>query len=193
MPKAEGALVSSIRPDSPATKAGFKQGDVILSYDGHKLEKLRDLPILVAETPANQTATMQVWRGGAETSLSTKVAAMPANVQMAQNGGSESGGAMGLKLAPLDSAWRAKLHLNEDVKGVIVANIADSSPLAELGLQRGDVIESINQHPVTTPDEAVNVLHAVKNDKQNQNLLILLNRNGVNEYVAESLGNHGQG
>ena len=193
LPKAEGALVSSITPDSPATKAGFRQGDVILSYDGHKLEKLRDLPILVAETPANQTATLQVWRGGAETSLSTKVAAMPANIQMAQNGGSESGGALGLELAPLDSAWRAKLRLNDDVKGVVVARVDDSSPLAELGLQRGDVIELINQHAVTTPAEAANALNGVKNDKQNQNLLILLNRNGVNEYVAELLGNHGQG
>ncbi len=52
---------------------------------------------------------------------------------------------------------------------------------------------SINQHSVTTPEEAANALSAVKNEKQNQNLLILLNRNGVNQYVAELFGNNGQG
>jgi serine protease Do len=193
LPKAEGALVSSITPDSPAAKAGFKQGDVILSFDGHKIEKLRDLPILVAETPANQTATLEVWRNKAETTLSTQLAEMPANAQLAQNGGGENGSAMGLQLAPLDGAWREQLHLHGDVKGVVVTGIANNSPLGNLGLQRGDVIESINQHPVTTPDEATNALNAVKNDTANQNVLILLNRNGVNQYVAESLSNQGQG
>ncbi len=193
LPKAEGALVSSITPNSPAAKAGFKQGDVILSFDGHDIEKLRDLPILVAETPADQTATIQVWRDNAQTTISTKVAAMPANVQVAENDSGENSSSMGLQLAPLDSTWRAQLHLDRDVKGVVITGIADNSPLADTGLRRGDVIESINQHPVTTPDEAANALNAAKSDKENQNVLLLLNRNGVNQYVAESLSNQGQG
>jgi serine protease Do len=193
LPQAEGALVSSVTPNSPAAKTGFKQGDVILSFDGHKIEKLRDLPILVAETPVNQTAAIQVWRNNGKTTLSTKLAEMPANVQVAQNGRSENSATMGLQLAPLDNAWRTRLHLDRDVKGVVVTGVADNSPLSDLGLQRGDVIEAINQHPVTTPDEAADALNTAKNDTQNQNVLILLNRNGLNQYVAESLNNQGQG
>src|SRR5262249_45303307 len=154
---------------------------------------LRDLPVLVAETPANQTAAIQVWRDNAETTISTKVTAMPANVQVAQKGNDENSNTMGLRLAPLDGTWRAQLHLNRDVKGVVVTGVADNSPLADLDLRRGDVIEAINQHPVTTPDEAANALNAVKNDKENQQVLLLLNRNGVNQYVAQSLSNEGQG
>lgn len=193
LPQAEGALVSSVTPDSPAAKAGFKQGDVIMSFDGHKIEKLRDLPILVAETAANQTATIQVWRDNAETALSTKLAEMPANVQVAQNEGAKNSSTMGLRLAPLDSAWRTRLHLDRDVKGVVVTGVSDNSPLADLGLRQGDVIEAINQHPVATPDEAADALNTAENDTQNNNVLILLNRNGVNQYVAESLSNQGQG
>lgn len=193
LPKAEGALVSSVTPDSPAAKAGFKQGDVILSFDGHDIAKLRDLPILVAETPAKQAATLDVWRNDAKTTITATLAEMPANPQFAENGSEENGTSMGVHLAPLDSAWRDRLHLDPDVKGVVVTGVADNSPLSDLGLQRGDVIESINQHPVTTPAEAVDALQAAKNDKQNQNVLLLVNRNGMNQYIAESLGNQGQG
>jgi len=193
LPKAEGALVASVTPDSPAAKAGFKQGDVILSFDGHHIDKFRDLPILVAETPTNQTATMQVWHDNAEATISAKVAKMPANVQVAQNGSDENSNTMGLRLAPLDSTWRAKLHLDRDVKGVVVTGVSDGSPLADLGLRRGDVIEAINRHPVTRPDEAAAALNAAESDKDNQNVLILLNRNGINQYVAHSLSNQDQG
>jgi serine protease Do len=192
LPKAQGALVSSITADSPAAKAGFKQGDVILSFNEHTIEKLSDLPILVAETPTNQAASIEVWRNDAKTTLSVTVAAMPADQQVAQNGSPENSSTMGLHLAPLDGAWREQLHLNPDVKGVVVTGVTDSSPFADLGLQRGDVIEAINQHPVTTPDEAAGALTSAKSDKQNQNVLLLLNRHGVNQYVAQPLSNQDQ-
>ena len=76
---------------------------------------------------------------------------------------------------------------------MVVTSIADNSPLADLGLQRGDVIESVNQKAVTQPGEVVSALNDAKNDKSNQNVLILLNRNGVNQYVALSLSNQGNG
>jgi len=100
---------------------------------------------------------------------------------------------MGLRLAPLSNEWRQRLHLNKEVKGVGVASVSDNSPLADLGLQRGDVIESVNQKPVSSPSEVVSALNNAKNNKGDDNVLILLNRNGVNQYVALSLSNRGNG
>jgi serine protease Do len=193
LPKEEGALVAGVTPDSPAAKAGFKPGDVILSFAGHDIDKEHALPITVAETPIGQAAPVRVWRNGAETTLTATIAAMPANPQLAQNSGSDAtdGSAMGLELAPLSSDWRQRLHLHDDVDGVVVTSVADDSPLAELGLQRGDVIESVNQKPVTTPDQVASTLAAAKTDKSN--ILLLLNRNGMNQYVALSLGDQGNG
>ena len=62
-------------PDGPAAKAGFKQGDVILSFNGHDINKVRDLPIVVAETPVGNAAKVHVWRKSGETDLSATVAA----------------------------------------------------------------------------------------------------------------------
>ena len=192
LPKDEGALVTAVTPDSPAAKAGFKQGDVILSFDGRAIDKFRDLPILVAETPVNHAASIHVWRDRGETNLSVTTEKMPGNPQVAENGrGDEK--AMGLDLSPLNSDWRQKLKLGEDVQGVVVANVAKDGPIAELGLQRGDVIESINQHKVTTPEEAADLLDAAKKDPQHANVLLLLNRNGVNQFVALSMNGQGNG
>ncbi len=189
LPKTEGALVADVTKDSPAAAAGVKQGDVILSYEGHDIARLRDLPIAVAETPIGQTAEFKVWRDHKEVSLHAKIAEMPANVEMAQgpapkpNGTSSS--KMGVRLSSLTPELRRRAHVPKDVKGVIVTHIASDSPLAAVGVQPGDVIESINQKRVYTPKEAMDQLEAAAKQKgDKKTLLLLLNRHGVNEYVA---------
>ncbi|HXE27954.1 MAG TPA: DegQ family serine endoprotease [Stellaceae bacterium] len=205
LPKDEGALVADVTPGGPAAKAGFQQGDVILSFNGHAIHKVRDLPIVVAETPVGNDAKVHVWRKSGETDLNAKIAQMPENPKIAQNSrgnhsNRDNGGAtaqnsstMGLRLAPLTNEWRQRLHIGKDVKGVVVTSVSDNSPLADLGLQRGDVIESVNQKSVTSPSEVVTALNSAKNNKGEENVLILLNRNGVNQYVALSLSNQGNG
>jgi serine protease Do len=206
LPKQAGALVADVTAGGPAAKAGFQQGDVILSFNGHEINKVRDLPIVVAETPVGADAKVHVWRKSGETDLNAKIAQMPENPKVAQNSRGNSGNkgdngganaqnssAMGLHLAPLTSEWRQRLHVNKDVKGVVVTSIADNSPLADLGLQRGDIIESVNQKTVNSPGELVSALNDAKSAKGDQNVLILLNRNGVNQYVALSLSNQGNG
>ncbi len=195
LPKPEGALVADVTAGGPASKVGIKQGDVILDYDGHHIATLRDLPIAVAETPVGQTARVTVWRDHHETKLEPVIAAMPSNMQqMAQNGeGEGSDSAMGLTLAPLTQQQREQLHVGKNVKGVVVTGVAPDSPLADLGLQPGDVIQEINQQPVTTPQEAVQKLQALNKQQGQENIMLLLNRHGVNQYVAVTVQPNGQG
>ena len=165
---------------------------------------MHDLPRVVAETPIGSDAKVHVWRKSGETDLNAKIAQMPDNPQIAQNsrgnnnrdnggGTAQNSSAMGLHLAPLSNDWRQRLHIGKEVKGVVVTSIADNSPLADLGLQRGDVIELVNQKSVASPGEVVTALNNAKNAKGDQNVLILLNRNGVNQYVALSLSNQSNG
>jgi serine protease Do len=186
LPKAEGALVAQVTKNTPAEKAGVKQGDVILAYNGHDIAKLRDLPIAVAETPVGQKAELRVWREGRAETLEPVIAQMPGDLRAAENAESTGGEkALGVSLAPLSAQWRERLHLAKDVKGVVVTAVAPDSPLAELGLERGDVIEDINQHPVTTPEEAAKRLAQVQREQGNEKqLLLLVNRHGINQYMA---------
>jgi len=198
LPKDEGALVADVTNGGPAEKAGFKQGDVILSFNGHAIQKVRDLPIVVAETAVGDKATVKVWRKGGETTLAPQIAAMPDNPKVAtahrsERGHAEPSSAMGLKLAPLTNEWRQRLHLGKGVKGVVVTDVAESSPFNELGLQRGDVIESIDQKATTTPKAVIEKLAQAKKAKGGTNVLILLNRNGVNQYVALTISNQDNG
>ena len=194
LPKDEGALVADVTANSPASRVGFKQGDVILSFDGHDIKKMRDLPRIVGQTPVGKKAEVKVWRQHHEVTLTPQIALMPAHIQLAENGQSgQQSSAMGLQLAPLTGEWHERLHIGKDVRGVVVTGVSNDSPLADLGLQRGDVIESVNQHPTTTPQEVFDLLKKAKDAKGNENVLILLNRNGVNQYVALSLSHQGNG
>src|SRR5579885_2992415 len=154
--------------------------------------RLRDLPITVAETPVGTEAAVQIRRNGQDMTLSLKVAEQPDNLQVASNeegGTAQRSSALGLRLESLTPDLRRELHVPADVKGVAVRSISDSSPLANLDLQPGDVIVSVNQEPVATPGEAVTKL---REGEAKKSLVLLLNRHGVNEYVAWSEEN-GQG
>jgi len=191
LPKAEGALVSEVTKSTPAEKAGVKQGDVIIGYNGHAIDKLHDLPIAVAATPVGQKAELKVWRDGREETLAPVIAEMPGNLRTAENGESAGSGQaqeMGVSLAPLTQQSRERLHLSKDVKGVVVTGVAANSPLAELGLERGDVIEEINQHAVSSPEEAQKQLAQVQREQgKEKQIMLLVNRHGINQYVAMTM------
>ncbi len=190
LPKAEGALIAKVTEGSPAAISGFKQGDVILSFNGHDIAKMRELPLMVAETPVGDKVAVSVWRGGETVPLDVTIAKMPTNLELAQSTGSET--AAGLRMAPLTDARRDRLGVGDGVEGVVVLSVAPDSPLADLGIERGDVIEQINQQPVRTVQEAEARLNEVLNAMGNtRSLLILLNRHGISQYVAMTVRNGG--
>ena len=198
LPKAEGALVADVTKDGPAEKIGIKQGDVIIAYNNHDIAKVRDLPIAVADTPVGQQAQVRLWRNGSEVAVAPTIAAMPESVKLAQDlskssgadqgaGPSQTASGMGLKLAPLTPDLRREAHVPASVKGVVVTDLADSSPLADSGLQPGDVIVAIDQEPVTTPKDVLAKIQALRHQKGGgKSALLLLSRHGVNQYVALS-------
>jgi serine protease Do len=187
-----GALVASVTPDSPAQKAGLKPGDVIIGAGGHKIETLHELPRLVAAASIGSRLDLTIRRAGKEQKLEATIAEMPETVastgESAVQSSHANASALGMELLPLAPELRSELHVPKDLSGVVVGRIAPDSPARALGIQSGDVIVSIDQKPATNPEEAATEL---KEAAAQGDVLLLLDRHGVNEFVGLSVENNG--
>jgi serine protease Do len=169
---------------------------VILSFNGTEVKKLRDLPQLVTAAQPGSPASLSVWRNGSSSELQVTLGEAPENPRIASAGserpgsggqpGEDRADALGLHFAPLTADLRRELRLGRDVQGVVISGIDDGSPADALGLIRGDVLVSINQQPVASPQEAAAKLKEIAKSPQ-KNALLLLNRHGVTQYVGVSL------
>ena len=188
-----GALVASVSADSPAARAGIKQGDVITAAGGHEIKTVHDLPRLVAATPVGSKLELTIVRDGKQRTVEASIGEMPQNVasaepESAQPGSGKAANALGMELLPLDPQLRKELKVPEDLKGVVVGQVASGSPAGDLGIQPGDVIELVDQKPVTTPVSAATQL---KEAAAQGNVLLLLNRHGMSQFVGLSVQNNG--
>jgi serine protease Do len=154
-----GALISDVAPKSPAEKAGFKNGDVVMEYDGKPVTDSRHLKLAVARTQPGETATVKIIRDGKAETLTLNVKELPGSEDVAKNGktnqNDDNGTLNGVTVGDLDQQARRQFNLPGSVNGVVVTDVAPDSAAAEAGLKPGDVIQEINRKSVKTAEEAV--------------------------------------
>jgi serine protease Do len=178
-----GALIGDVVPKGPADKAGFKNGDVVLEYNGKKVTDSRRLRLAVGETKPGTTVPVKILRDGSTKSLEVTVQQLPGSEQLARNSspdGSDNGTLNGVTVSDLDQQTRKELKLPENVKGVVITEVQADSPAAEAGLKQGDVIQEINRHPVKTAEEAVRLTE----DTKDKVTLLRIWSNGGSHYVV---------
>jgi len=188
--KPVGAIVSEVMPDSPAAKAGLQRGDVILSFAGKAVDRLHDLPRLVAAAAIGSKADVTLWRDHAEKTVTVEVAKLSdeqvvadadANAPAAPT--ADSVETLGLTLTSLTPDLRQEFGIPETVAGVVVTAVADDGPAAKRGLQPGDVIEQVGSDPVATPQQVAKLAKAAHAENRNA-VLLLVNRQGDEIFVA---------
>ncbi|WP_260986373.1 DegQ family serine endoprotease [Bordetella genomosp. 13] len=150
LPKAEGALVSSVEPGGPAEDSGVQPGDVITSFNGEAIKRWSDLPRIVGETKPGTTAPMEVWRKGRTVKLNVKVGEIPSE-KTAAKGAAETppkapsaDNVLGVGVADVPADMQRKLR----IKGGVLVKVA-KAPAATAGLQENDVILAVNDSDVT--------------------------------------------
>jgi serine protease Do len=179
--KPNGALVAGVVKDSPAEAAGFKTGDVILSFDGRDVSESRRLPRMVAETDVGKKVQVVIWRNAKRSTLSVQLGELEkvdqaALTEPAEGAPKEKGGQefkeLGLTLAPLSKDLASKFELEEDINGLVVTGVDDDGNASEKGLQPGDIIVEINQEKVKTLEDVQKQVE--KADKAGRRSVLLL-------------------
>jgi serine protease Do len=199
LPGPRGALVAAVTAAGPAAHAGVVQGDVILMVNRRPIERMRDLPLIVAEMPVGRTAEVTLWRRNQQISLYPVIGLMPGEPQVSDLPSPQTPPsvkpipdiAAGLKLAPLSAQLRQRLQLPKDVGGAVVTAITEGSPFAAIDLSPGDVIEMIDQEPVASPRDILAKLRGAA-ARGVTTIVMLVNRHGSNRYVALGLGDRSQ-
>jgi len=182
----EGALVTSVMPESPAEAAGILAGDVIVSMNGEKLDDYRGLTKQVAKAAAGSNSTFEVHRQGKTHELEVEIGRMqPAKVELASADSAEDEDAakLGIYLAELSTEARQRYKIDKTTEGVLVANVKQDSPAARAGIRTGSVINMVGQQIVTTPDEVINKVQQAVREKQSA-VLLRVQQNGQTQFVT---------
>ena len=197
-----GALLASIQPGSPAAMAKLRQGDVILSFDGHQVETARALRRFVAGESEGKRVEIVVWRHGSRKTVSLTIASIADKPRsdLANNAGTSDRLERllgGVRLASLTKDLRRRLALPDDSMGVVVLDLAENSLAAREGLEQGDIIEQVQEQYVSSPAEVDRLVQQAATTGHAA-ALILLSRAGHEFYLAAKVasGNyhrHGTG
>jgi serine protease Do len=191
-----GALVSGVQPGSPAEKAGFKRGDLVLKAEGQDISDNRALSRIVASFKPGQAANFVVWRSGAELPLTAQIEVRKEENLRAENwgeGGSgpEPGAAVeglkGVEVSEVTDEIRQAMGLSPDAKGVVITKVDGDSDAARKGLGVGALIVAVNDTEVST---AADIADAVKKAKEagRTSVLLLVESGGQRAFIALDLG-----
>ncbi|MDP9057532.1 MAG: Do family serine endopeptidase [Pseudomonadota bacterium] len=167
-----GEFVAGVEPGKAAALAGIKAGDVVLRVAGHEVSPNQTLSYLVANTQPGSRIGIDLIRNGTPLSLTAVVGKRPSEQELAKSfdpsqpsqddpfahpkdqashGVVEQ--ALGLSTLPLTPQISRELGTTDAMHGLVVNAVDASSDAGAKGLQRGDIITSVNDHPITSVGE----------------------------------------
>ena len=186
--KPQGALVASVGMNSPADKAGIKAGDIILNFDGKKIDTMRTLPKVVATTEVGKSVELKIWRnkrliskrlilGRLESSeefrnKKTKVVKKVEDIER-------------LKIAVRNITDKdiSSRNLTKGTTGVVITEISNRSPLNNL-LRVNDIIIEVQKSPIKSSSDLKKLVENIFNKGEKTLLLTVINQNNQRRYLG---------
>lgn len=190
LPDENGVLIGDVTTNSPAARAGLKEGDVLREVNGKKITGERQFRLTIADIQPNTKVTLKISRDGKEQAVTATVGTLPASPQNRPSRRSRANpqnttpsnqdAFYGVEVVDLSANVRRQFNLPSNIQGALVTNVEGGSNAAEAGLHHGDVILEINRQPVRTADDAVKLSKNAKSDQ----ILLRVWTQGVNRYIA---------
>jgi len=175
-----GVLVGDVSPNSPAQAGGLERGDIILELNGKLLTDSNQLRMSISMMQPGTEAKLKVVREGNTREFTIKVKELPSEEAENKTPQNDREQALeGVEVATLTPETAKQLNLPPSTTGVVVKHVSPSSPLADSGLRRGDVIQEVNHKAVKN----VSDLHEAMR-KDSKDPLLLVNRGGQTLFIT---------
>jgi Do/DeqQ family serine protease len=145
-----GVLVKEVVAESPAAQAGIRSGDVIVAIGGHDVDDPEDLRFRVATLPVGAPAQLTYWRAGKQQDASANLVTPPETPPRDTQTLDGKHPLAGVTVSNLNPALAEELSLDTNLRGVVINAVKDGSYAQRIGLQKGDLLVSVNSKPVPT-------------------------------------------
>jgi serine protease Do len=174
----KGALVTSVARSSPAEKAGIQIGDIILKFDGKEITTNKKLPRIVSETPIGKKVSVELMSKGKKKTISLVVGEIDGKLDLVKNNNiTNDKNIYGMNLSPITEEIKHSLNLKSNVTGIIVLRVEKKSIAAKYGIKRGDIINSVNQQPISKVDDFISLVEESKK-MQRKSVMLQIYRTG---------------
>ena len=193
--KARGALVASVAENSPSEKAGIQAGDIILEFNGEKINQMKELPAIVARTEVGKKVEVKIWRnkkeivknvilGRLETSDDFKISKNQETEK--QNNNEEIIESLRIAVRPLTKEDIKNRNLPNQTTGLVITKIANNSPVAN-SIELNSIIVEAQKKRVKSADDLRDITKEVLNSNQKTVLLAIYNNQNQRRYIGVKL------
>lgn len=180
--KPEGSLITQVAPDSPAAKAGFRSGDVIMKYNSTPISRTSDLLNYLNRTTPNQTVQLEVLRDDKAKVISATLTTAPDDTPAKDDATTatktQKGPVLGVAIRGLTEAEKNKIGVKG---GVFIQDVTRGGLAAESRIIAGDVITQINNRKINTPNDFV---EAVSELQKNTVARVAIIRDGQHAMIG---------
>ena len=186
--KPQGALVASVGENSPADKAGIKAGDIILNFDGKKIDTMRTLPKVVASTEVGKSVELKIWRNKRLISKRLVLGRLESSEEFRDKKTKTVKKVVDidkLKIAVRDvnSDDITSRNLNKKTSGVVIMEISSRSPLINL-LSVNDIIIEVQKSPIKSTSDLKKSVDSFFKKGEKTLLLTVINKNNQRRYLG---------
>ncbi len=188
--KPEGALVANVSEGSPAAKGGIKPGDIILEFDGKKVDTMRTLPKLVAQTKVGKRVTVKIWRNQQLISKKVLLGRLESSKEFKAENKTESDKdiiveALKISVRDLNKNDIYKRELPKNSTGVVVTKISENSPLKFVSVN--DVIVELQKKKITNSNQFLKLVNDILNKGQKTLMFAIYNSKNQRSYLTVKL------